>query len=790
MRTEHPNCAAQKVPTQPDSPGRLTARRWPWRLRRARQGTACQVLDVMALVRGAPDLQSLLTPFDSVVWHPRSRRWARGARGELAGFLGAPHACWPGQPLACLDRVRTAPWAHQLEPALALVEGRGTRLLVADAVGLGKTLTAALVLAELSARGVGTHALVLVPAGLRDQWRDELVRHAGLEADVVDWVALTRRTRQVFAGASPWSPPGCAIVSLDFAKQPVVLAGLARTFWDVLVIDEAHAASGDSARTAAVLRLGRRSRVVVLLTATPHSGDPRAFRTLTGIGAVAGEPMLWFRHERGSARPGAHRRTRTWSLRASGAERAMHDALRRYGNRVERTGRADARLALVVLKKRALSSAAALGRSLEHRRRLLADAPGAQMLLPLEGPPGETDASDVEQPLLLGAPGYDDRGSELHELDHLERLAREAAHAPSKWRTIDRLLRATRESVILFTEFRDTLAALAQHLSPRFSVAVLHGGLSREERTAVLATFTGGQARVLVATDAAAEGLNLQARCRLVVNVELPWTPVRLEQRVGRVDRIGQTRTVHEWRLAGLDGHETAVTSALARRATAIRTDLARLSGLHGLPWADRVPPRSQPRGIRVSGPGLSRRAAALAMAAADPGTLAHHTGPGRSAAVDRTRERPRFVRLRRPPAGIGRGVIVVFGALPGGAGDVVTRVPVHVAMSRLPDEAPTRWLPWVVAAAAPVARAALPRPDAFVRALMVRERNLRAKERGGGSRRWQPSLFDCRAERILAATRADSSRLVHDSDERLSDLAATRRGRPEIEPLLALLVP
>jgi len=122
--------------------------------------------------------------------------------------------------------------------------------------------------------------------------------------------------------------------------------------------------------------------------------------------------------------------------------------------------------------------------------------------------------------------------------------------------------------VLVFTEYRDTLRHVRNTGVP--GAAVLHGGLSRAERASAVEAFTRGEARILLATDAAGEGLNLHHRCRIVVNVELPWNPVRLEQRTGRVDRIGQQRRVHTFHLVAHDAGERAVADHLdARRADA-----------------------------------------------------------------------------------------------------------------------------------------------------------------------------------------------------------------------------
>ena len=395
-----------------------------------------------------------------------------------------------------------APWPHQLVPALTLVQGHSTRMLVADAVGLGKTLTAAVVLSELTARGVGSRVLILVPAGLRDQWRDELLSRTSIVADIVDAAALAARRDGALTRPNPWAGPGVSIVSLDFAKQPTVLAGLLASPWDLLILDEAHMASGESARAAAVSRIAAISRVVVAITATPHSGDTRAFHWLLGLGGGT-SPMLWFRREPRQVGLAVVRRTRSWRIRPSPGEGRMLDALGRYARRVERQ-ETPTRLAMIVLRKRALSSAAALGCSLRRRRALLDVDPSGQMLLPFEPNPGEVDTGDCDDARLLGAPGLDDRASELSSLDALIELACEAEASWSKWTRVARLLQCTREPVLIFTEYRDSLEALARRLEGQASFVVSARRHAARRAGGSVVRFTRGDARVLAATDVAA----------------------------------------------------------------------------------------------------------------------------------------------------------------------------------------------------------------------------------------------------------------------------------------------
>ena len=175
MSSTLPDATLQALPGALTAQTRIVARGWPWRLQRTRAGTGCVAIDLNPGARGAPSLATLLYPFDSITPASGRRRWRCGSRHRLNVVLESLVGAWAGQPLASLRSMPAAPWPHQVVPALALVQGHDTRMLVADAVGLGKTLTAAVVLSELTARGVGSRSLILVPAGLRDQWRDELL---------------------------------------------------------------------------------------------------------------------------------------------------------------------------------------------------------------------------------------------------------------------------------------------------------------------------------------------------------------------------------------------------------------------------------------------------------------------------------------------------------------------------------------------------------------------------------------------------------------------------------------
>jgi len=519
-----------------------------------------------------------LLPFESIELLPaplqprvvRPGRWRRIARDVLARATSS----WRSLRAAATADLAVIPF--QLEPALSFVRGDACRFLIADDVGLGKTVQAGLIIAEVLARDRGARVLVVSPAALREQWRYELTTRFRLEVEVFDGAGVARVATNLPAGINPWALPSIVVSSIDYIKRPEVMRSLEPLTWDVAVFDEAHHLGGRSDRAAAAQAVGQRARSVVLLTATPHSGDDTAFQRLCGIGDIGNAyPLAVFRRTRADAGLAGRRKGRTCPVKPSRAEAAMHAALISYGRRAwaessagHRTG---ARLAMAVLGRRACSSAGSLARSLEKRLTLLQgqESDRAQLDLPFL----DVSTDDDEPGGWLGMPGLRNAGEEHALLRGLLDLARAASAQETKLAWIRRFMGRTVEPAIVFTEYRDTLSQLSTALAEVDTVQ-LHGGLTWSERVEALTRFTSGRARVLLATDAASEGLNLHQRCRLVINLELPWTPIRLDQRAGRVDRIGQSKTVHAIHLIAAGTFEESIVARLASRAGRIRTAL------------------------------------------------------------------------------------------------------------------------------------------------------------------------------------------------------------------------
>jgi superfamily II DNA or RNA helicase len=502
------------------------------------------------------------------------RRWRRGVRHSLA--TASPS--WASLRAAARANLRIIPF--QLEPVLALVRGEACRFLIADAVGLGKTVQAGLMIAETLARAPDGRTLIVAPASLREQWRHEIDSRFHLRPDVLDAAGVVRLTSRLPTGVNPWAMRPVVITSIDYVKRPEVLRSLETLIWDLIVFDEAHNLAGRSDRATAAGAIGHRARAVVLLTATPHSGDDQAFDRLCDIGRLGGTDRLHvFRRTRPDVGLPHTRRDTLLRIQATEAEIEMHRVLMLYAKRVwarsSETGGAGAQLAMSVLARRACSSAASLARSIERRLDLLgepASMPETQPGLPFIGEVIEDEEPDAS----LRAPGLSDAQEERGHLLRVLDLARHAAMAQSKFAALRRLVVRADEPAIVFTEYRDTLQELPAMFSGLETVQ-LHGGLTARERTHALRRFTDGTARVLLATDAASEGLSLHQRCRLVINLELPWTPLRLEQRAGRVDRIGQTAKVHVIQFVAKGTYEETTLPRLADRITRIQ-DAMRLT--------------------------------------------------------------------------------------------------------------------------------------------------------------------------------------------------------------------
>lgn len=544
-------------------------RRQRWRVERVRRDRDVIRFDVT----GRHARMTFLWPFDRplVIARDHTPRHVR-RQSALARFAGILARASGFRDLGSATDARIDVMPFQLEPAMAM-QSASTRILIADAVGLGKTIQAGLVIAERQRVDPASRTLIVVPSSLRAQWARELREHFRIDTQIGDAMVLAHIAAASARHDAIWDRAGVWLASIDYLKQPQVIAGVCRSPWDLVVIDEAHVVCGDSQRHDAADTIARRARRLVLLTATPHNGDPAAFNRLLSLGGLPGEaPVAIFRRTRESLRLPAHRRVRRYRVPLAVEERRLLNLLTEFECAVTSQTAGDtaegALLLVSVFRKRALSTAAAFNLSIERRLTWLAGSsaqePGwRQAALNFER--SEDDITPDEGRALAASTGLAP-GAERSWLRRLREAGMLAATRDSKVRRVLRLIARTREPVVIFTEFRDSLMRILRDVPSTRACSVIHGGQPPTVQQAEVDRFVTGLSSVLLATDVAGQGLNLHHRCRWVINLELPWNPVRLEQRAGRVDRLGQKRTVHVGLLVADHDSEHSVAAHLTRR--------------------------------------------------------------------------------------------------------------------------------------------------------------------------------------------------------------------------------
>lgn len=545
-------------------------------------------------------------------------------------------------------RVQLEP--YQLIPVTQILNGPHRNLLIADDVGLGKTIEAGLCIVELAARGVGQRVLLVVPPGLIAQWLEEMRGKFGWTfKDIADSASLDQAQTELAEGISPWAFYDRIITSTEYLKRPGVYSAALRRPWDIIVVDEAHylAESGSPAnpystrRTNLGLELRKATRSLLLLTATPHNGYRHSFRSLLELveptdASLEGDSaavrrrvsrsmvrrlkqQITRRGPDGSRVPAFVPRAPVERLEVhcpTEAERGIFRLVTQYCRRTaEAAAESDQRdlvsFAMQIVKKRMLSSRLALARTIENRLDALRQAPddagpSRSELRELQGdlPLPEQEVERLTARVLRSAVPADQRrrAAEKRQLHEIQRKLQRVGDRPDpKLACLLEALRAAvigapDEKAIVFTEYLDTLESVrvALNADPTFAgrFAELSGGLTPRQRRDRIAEFATPECRVLLATDAASEGLNLQRFCHRLYHLELPWNPNRLEQRNGRIDRYGQQQPPHIAYLFYADSPEDRVLDRLVARIAQMQGDRVSTPDIVGIVEATRLPDR------------------------------------------------------------------------------------------------------------------------------------------------------------------------------------------------------
>ena len=538
-----------------------------------------------------------------------------------------------------LSMSRVDPLPHQLSAVYDyFLKLPRVRFLLADDAGAGKTIMAGLLIRELKLRGLADRILIVCPANLAFQWQREMKE----KFDEKFLVMKGGDIREQF-GVNQWTEQKQVVTSLDLAKREDVLPGLRQVRWDLVIVDEAHRMSWTPpSRKTARYALGELLRDstdhILLLTATPHKGDPDNFTLFlqlldrdvyADVKSIRGamerraapfylrrtkEAMVYFPERQADGVWIARkiftlRITRTVDFHIDGEEddlyRAVTSFVKRQSARAAAEGE-DRRARAVgflmsLYQRRVCSSAHAVRHSMENRAKRLGEGLAHAHELAEQAPPTIPDLEDLEDvedtereglERILDAVTLSRRADEVRdEIAELRQLAAQAlaveeSGAEAKRSRLKELLQTEGffenpdRRLLLFTEFKDTLDYLVDSLKAwGFRVGTIHGGMkagSRDEpgtRLHAEQQFWEGEIQILVATEAAGEGINLQC-CHMLFNYDIPWNPNRLEQRMGRIHRYGQTHDCLIFNFVATNTIEGRVLGRLLEKLQEIRDAL------------------------------------------------------------------------------------------------------------------------------------------------------------------------------------------------------------------------
>lgn len=513
------------------------------------------------------------------------------------------------------------PLPHQLHVLNRAMETNNIRYILADEVGLGKTIEAGMIIRELKSRGLVSRILVVCPTGLVTQWASEMQEKFHEKFQVIlpsDYDTIRRLTDNddVYGQFDQVISPMDSIKPIEkhagWSEEKVEKYNEERIYsiinsgWDLIIIDEAHRVAGSSGEVARYKLgnlLAQASPYLLLLSATPHNGktepflrlirllDADAFPNAKSIVREQVAPFL-IRTEKREAIDNngnllfknriTHLVTISWDER-NNLQRELYEMVSSYVaktyNKALRNRKKNMCLIflLIIMQRMVTSSTAAIRQSLERRLNVLLEqrtCVGNLREEDLDELNIEDGVEDALEAISL------DMELEIEELKQIISLAKQAqfqnqdAKVEPLLNEIDAILSEDRtQKVIIFTEFVATQTYLQELLVNRgYTVTILNGGMSIDERNAAMQEFKASTS-IFISTDAGGEGLNLQF-ANIIINYDLPWNPMKIEQRCGRVDRIGQQRDVHIYNFIVGETVENRVREVLEEKLSVILKEM------------------------------------------------------------------------------------------------------------------------------------------------------------------------------------------------------------------------
>jgi ERCC4-related helicase len=522
--------------------------------------------------------------------------------------------------LLSLSNSRTNLEPYQVECVYKIVNGFQQRFLIADDVGLGKTIEAGMILKELEARDRAKRVLIVTPASLTTQWQLEMKEKFDEYFWIYDSAKIKELRQSIPKDMNVWDYENRIITSIDYIKQDHVLAGLERVNWDLVIIDEAHklsmrAPGGKIEKTQRYKTgevLAKRTESILLLTATPHNGDRYAFwgiirlidpyifkdadhikpQKLNTVMIRRGKDKL-LKEDGTPVFKGRDVKSVTIEFTEPELKlyQAVTDYVREEYNLAKKLNKKAVGFAMVILQKRMVSSIAAIKSSLERRLDNIRKGKYEEISEKeqkiyeefLRDPDSLTDyqKEKLEEKLEKAIINSEWAKIETEKLEELITLANKIkvdSKAIALKEFVDGILgKDPKEKILIFTEYTDTLNYLRDVVLKEYKeknkILEIHGEVPIPFRKEKEKLFRDSDINIMLATDAAGEGINLQF-CHLMVNYELPWNPNRIDQRIGRLHRYGQKRDVRVRNLLVKNTREGQIFLRLQEKISIIEKDL------------------------------------------------------------------------------------------------------------------------------------------------------------------------------------------------------------------------
>lgn len=525
-------------------------------------------------------------------------------------------------PYLAVSTSKIDPLPHQIKAVYDnALELPKMRFMIADDAGAGKTIMAGLILKELQYRKIAKRILIVSPGHLKYQWQRELEDKFQSTFELVNREVIRSLSGNV------WERENQVIASMDFIKQDDIKANLSNVHWDLVIVDEAHKMSAYAHGSSEDRKIEKTKRYQVgevisrntdhllFLTATPHKGDEENFRLFLDLlrpgffakrehlkeAVEKDENPLFVRRLKEDMKTFEGekifppRNVKTVQFHLSSEESALYNAVTDYvQNHFDKASEnRHIVFAMIILQRRLSSSINAIYESLKSRKEKLKELLELPQKIKQEEEFREIanidqrELEDMEEERrweieekmekLTIAQNIEDVKDEISKVDSLIEKAKQVLklEEESKLRALKEEVLSVLEDrkLLIFTEFKDTLYYLVDKLeSWGYEVTTIHGGMGMDKRVEAEKEFKEN-AQIMVATEAAGEGINLQF-CSWMINYDIPWNPNRLEQRMGRIHRYGQEEEVFIWNMITRDTMEGRVLERLFSKLERMREDL------------------------------------------------------------------------------------------------------------------------------------------------------------------------------------------------------------------------